>query len=168
MRRIGFGQWWTLVRRNLILKLRDRAQGIILLIQAPLFALLVGVVFGRLQPPANLSDPTSWMKFTGQVSGVEFLMVIAAVWFGCNNVARDVVGEWTVYQRERMVSLKLPSYVFSKLAVASALSLFQCLMLLAIVTFLCHLQGNFLANLDGAVRVVDGRRSTGIVRIGAS
>ena len=44
-------------------------------------------------------------------------MVVAAIWFGCNNAARDVVGEWTIFQRERMVNLKLPSYVFSKFAV---------------------------------------------------
>jgi hypothetical protein len=71
-------------------------------------------------------------------------MVVAAIWFGCNNAARDIVGEWTVYQRERMVSLKLPSYVFSKFAVAAALSLFQCATLFAIVQTICHLHGDFL------------------------
>jgi hypothetical protein len=72
---------------------------------------------------------------------------VAAVWFGCNNVARDVVGEWTVFQRERMVTLKLPSYVFSKLAIAATLSLFQCLALLCIVTWICGLQASFFSVL---------------------
>ena len=36
-RRFGFGQWLMLVRRNIVLKLRDRAQLVILLLQAPLF-----------------------------------------------------------------------------------------------------------------------------------
>src|ERR1035441_1631602 len=82
-----------------------------------------------------------------QVGGMEFLLVVAAIWFGCNNVARDIVGEWTVYQRERMVSLKLPSYIFSKFFVAGVLCLFQCLVLLGIVFLLCSLKGNFWESL---------------------
>ena len=49
--------------------------------------------------------------------------------------------------RERMVSLKLPSYVFSKFAVSAALSLFQCLLLLAIVRSISGLHGDFAATL---------------------
>jgi ABC transport system ATP-binding/permease protein len=144
VRKFGFGQWWTLVRRNMLLKARDRAQGIILLVQAPLLAVLLGCVFRALK----FSDMGKFSSdLIPHATGVEFLMVVAAIWFGCNNVARDIVGEWTVFQRERMVSLKLPSYVFSKLAVAAVLSLFQCLMLLGIVTFMCDLRGNFVTTL---------------------
>src|SRR6266496_1625588 len=143
VRKFGFGQWWTLVRRNILVKARDRAQGTILLVQAPLFGLLLGVVFGSLE----FSKFADWPKTVRHAVGLEFLLVVAAVWFGCNNVARDIVGEWTVFQRERMVSLKLPSYVFSKLAVSAVLSLFQCLVLLGIVTLMCHLKGNFLSSL---------------------
>jgi ABC transport system ATP-binding/permease protein len=141
-RGFGFGQWRTLVRRNFILKSRDVVQGAILLIQAPLFAILVGLVFSQLK-----TDPKEFQELAGQATGIEFLMVVAAVWFGCNNAARDIVGEWTVYQRERMVTLKLPSYVFSKLTVAAVLSLVQCTALLSIVRLMCHLQGDFLRSL---------------------
>jgi ABC transport system ATP-binding/permease protein len=144
VRKFGFGQWWTLVRRNFLLKLRDRAQGIILLVQAPLFAVLLGLVFKTLKF-SSIAEFSQ--KLMPHATGLEFLMVVAAIWFGCNNVARDIVGEWTVFQRERMVSLKLPSYVFSKLAVAAVLSLFQCLTLLGIVTFFCDLRGDFLTTL---------------------
>jgi ABC-type multidrug transport system ATPase subunit len=139
-RGFGFGQWWTLVRRNILLKARDRAQSIILLTQAPLFGILLGGVFGSLK----YSTVSDWDKVARNAGALEFLLVVAAVWFGCNNVARDIVGEWTVFQRERMVSLKLPSYLFSKLAIAAILCLFQCFTLLGIVTLICHLQGDFL------------------------
>ena len=46
-----------------------------------------------------------------------------------------------------MVSLKLPSYVFSKLAVAAVLCLFQCTVLLGIVTLMCDLKGGFFQTL---------------------
>jgi hypothetical protein len=144
-RGFGLGQWWTLVRRNVILKIRDRAQVIILLVQAPLFAILVGAVFGDLNKGKD--DAERLQKLFEKAPGVEFLLVVAAIWFGCNNSARDIVGEWTVYQRERMVSLKLPSYVFSKMTVAAALCLFQCAVLLGIVTLMCGLKADFLQTL---------------------
>jgi ABC-type multidrug transport system ATPase subunit/ABC-type multidrug transport system permease subunit len=150
-RGIGLGQWLTLVHRNFLLKARDKVQSAILLVQAPLFALLVGGVFRRLhEPNPALSPPLraeQWANLGGEIIGIEFLMVVAAIWFGCNNVARDIVGEWTVYQRERMVSLKLPSYVFSKVTIAALLGFCQCLALLAIVTWICHLKGDFLETL---------------------
>lgn len=141
VRKFGFGQWWTLVRRNYLLKIRDRAQLVILLVQAPLFGFLLGLVFKPLGPPTGVQT------ILEQAPPLEFLMVVAAIWFGCNNVARDIVGEWTVFQRERMVSLKLPSYIFSKLAIAAVLGLFQCCVLLGIVYVMCSLKGEFFATL---------------------
>ena len=140
VRKFGFSQWWTLVRRNYLLKVRDRAQLLILLAQAPLFGVLLGLVYGALQKVSSQAEPGETFA---QILGIEFLMVVAAVWFGCNNVARDVVGEWTVYQRERMVSLKLPSYIFSKFAIAAVLGLVQCAVLLGLVTVICNLQAPF-------------------------
>jgi ABC transport system ATP-binding/permease protein len=135
-RQFGFTQWLALVRRNVIVKLQDRAQTAILLIQAPLFAVLVALVNYPLR--ANHFD-----ELAQKLPIVHFLMVVAAIWFGCNNAARDIVGEWTIYKRERMVTLKLFPYVFSKLAVLFGLCIFQCGTMLAIVYFACGLKSNF-------------------------
>jgi len=137
-------QWFTLIRRNTILKVRDRMQFILLLLQAPLFAVLIRLVYKKLEDdtlntlPVHMDDVLS-----KQIMGMHFLMTVAAIWFGCNNAVRDIVGEWTVFQRERMVNLKLPSYVFSKFAILFVLCVFQCLLLLGIVYTACHLQGDF-------------------------
>ena len=147
-RRFGFGQWFMLVKRNLVLKVRDRAQLTILLLQAPLFAILIALVYNVIKEPASgANSPQTAQAFAemgANIVGLEFLMIVAAIWFGCNNAARDIVGEWTVFQRERMVNLKLPSYVFSKFAVLLGLCVFQCLTLLTIVYFACQLKGNYL------------------------
>jgi len=160
--RFNLTQWATLLRRNVILKMRDRAQLIITLLQAPLFAALIVLVFGASKEPPDInplvnaapsqsvadslqSAGKAFSEMGGNIAGIEFLMVVAAIWFGCNNAARDIVGEWTVYQRERMVNLKLPSYVFAKFAVLAALCTFQCLVLLGVVYFACGLKGNFAA-----------------------
>ncbi|MBB5056610.1 ABC-type multidrug transport system ATPase subunit [Granulicella aggregans] len=159
-RSFGIAQWWTLFRRNIVLRTRDRAQLIITLLQAPLFAVLIALVFGTVKEPDNLSKVLSapaqqaavslaqaqrdFSELSGNLAGIQFLLVVAAIWFGCNNAARDVVGEWSIYQRERMVNLKLPSYVFSKFAVLMGLCIFQCLTLLTVVYFGCDLHGSYL------------------------
>jgi ABC-type multidrug transport system ATPase subunit/ABC-type multidrug transport system permease subunit len=134
-RELGLGQWLALVKRNVIVRLQDKAQTIILLGQAPLFAILVTLVNYPLR--ASHFD-----EISEKLPIVHFLMVVAALWFGCNNAARDIVGEWTIYKRERMVTLKLFPYVFSKLTVLLALCTFQVGSMLAIVYFSCGLHSN--------------------------
>jgi ABC-type multidrug transport system permease subunit len=138
-RQFSLTQWLALVKRNVIVKLQDRAQTAILLIQAPLFAVLVALVDYPLR--ANHFD-----ELSQKLPTIHFLMVVAAIWFGCNNAARDIVGEWTIYKRERMVTLKIFPYVFSKLAVLMALCIFQCCSMLAIVYLSCGLHSNFLSD----------------------
>jgi ABC-type multidrug transport system ATPase subunit len=135
-RQFGMGQWLALVKRNLIVRLRDVAQTTFLILQAPLVAVLVVMLNYPLRP-GHLDE------LSQKLPGVHFLMVVAAIWFGCNNAARDIVGEWTIYKRERMITLKLFPYVFSKFAVLLGLCIFQCSTLLAIVYFICGLHSNF-------------------------
>lgn len=119
-RGFGIAQWWTLLRRNIVLRTRDCAQLIITLLQAPLFAVLIALVFGGVKEPDNLSKVLNvpaqqnavslakaqqdFGELSGNLAGIEFLLVVAAIWFGCNNAACYVVGEWSIYQRERMVN----------------------------------------------------------------
>jgi ABC-type multidrug transport system ATPase subunit/ABC-type multidrug transport system permease subunit len=135
-RELGLGQWLALVKRNVIVRLQDKAQTAILLVQAPIFAVLVWLINYPLR--ASHFD-----EISEKLPIVHFLMVVAAIWFGCNNAARDIVGEWTIYKRERMVTLKLFPYVFSKLAVLLGLCIFQVGSMLAIVYFSCGLHSNF-------------------------
>ncbi len=153
-RHFDLTQWFALVRRNYKVKVRDKAQTAILLLQAPLFAALISIVYAPLRASDGFPD------LTPKLAGVHFLMVVAAIWFGCNNAARDIVGEWTVYKRERMVTLKLVSYVFSKLAVLFALSLFQCVSLLGIVFLALQLKSNF--GYDMVVLILSAMVGTGL------
>jgi hypothetical protein len=115
---------------------------IFMALQATMFPILMCAIFRSLRRTA-FDTPAELGKFIGHISAVHFLLVIAAVWFGCNNAARDIVGEWAIYMRERMVSLKLPSYVLSKLGLLAAICLLQCTTLLAIVYPVCGLESGF-------------------------
>ena len=130
----SFVQWWILTKRYFTVKRKDLINTAILLLQAPIIAILVSLVF---QNNDNSSIPL-------------FLLVIAALWFGTSNSAREIVAEKAIYQRERMVNLKIHSYVFSKFAVLGFLCMIQCIILVGIVYAMLELDGNvylFLAVL---------------------
>lgn len=155
--RIHWGQWKTLADRNVIVRWRDKYQVALMALQAPIFAALIWGIFRDLDAPSH-HDPGLASSVVSNAVGIHFLMVVAAIWFGCNNAVRDVVGEWLIYKRERMVCLGLFSYVFSKLMILNAICICQCLMMLGIVYPACHLSGGFgqtflvlwLASLVGA------------------
>lgn len=138
-----FTQWIPLLQRNILLKFRDRMQTILMLLQAPLLAVLVALSF-RPEDTTQFQSLQDWTSFSSRLGSVHFLLVIAVIWFGCNNAARDIVGEWTVFHRERMVSVKLPSYLFSKMAALTLLCALQCAILLAIVYPACGLSAPLL------------------------
>ena len=142
-RTMGFSQWWTLVRRCFAIKLKDRVNTAILLAQAPIIALLIALVFGRQAAEEVTSE--NWPNVAGAVSTLVFLLSLAALWFGCSNSAREIVGEWAIYHRERMVNLKIPSYVASKFMVLGGLCVLQCVVLLGIVHWIAGLEGPWLA-----------------------
>ncbi|MGH9839216.1 MAG: FHA domain-containing protein [Blastocatellia bacterium] len=117
-RRFGLNQWLTLTRRYLEIKLNDKRNTALLLLQAPLIALILTVIVG---------DTPSDAKTL-------FIAAIISIWFGANNAVREIVAEAPIYTRERLVNLKIPSYVFSKYVVLSGIALLQCLLFVAILT----------------------------------
>lgn len=143
----GFFQWVTLVQRYFTLKLKDTTNTAILLAQAPIVAFLVVMVFGKDARQNNPADYEEWLAMAQKSSTSIFLMGLAALWFGCSNAAREIVGEWAIYHRERMVNLKLPSYIGSKYTVLGGLCFLQCLILTTVVFAGCGLRGSALGTL---------------------
>ena len=62
-----------------------------------------------------------------------FLLVVAALWFGCSTAAQQIVKERSIYRRERMVNVRLDCYVLSKFPLLALISMGQCLIMLGIV-----------------------------------
>lgn len=146
------GQLRLLLSRTFRIKARDRVGTAILLLQAPLIGLLLSIVFGAQSSavPAwclgalrQLADEHSeTLDLTSKLAALPavqdhapalFFLVVAAVWFGTSNAAREVVGERAIFRREKMVNLGVTNYVLSKFFVLSVLSALQCLTLLVIV-----------------------------------
>lgn len=135
-------QWLTLLRRGLVVKWKDRWNTGILLAQAPIVAILIVLVFGgEVRRPIN---DESWGDVARSLSMTIFMMGISSLWFGCSNAAREIVGEWAIYHRERMVNLRIGSYVASKLAILGGLCALQCLVLAGICSMGLPLRASWL------------------------
>lgn len=117
-RKFGVRQWLTLTRRYFAIKLADRKNTVLLLAQAPLVALVL----------AGITNDTA------NDGRTLFIAAVIAIWLGANNAIREIVSESQIYSRERLVNLKIPSYVLSKFAVLSGLGLIQCLLFVWILT----------------------------------
>jgi hypothetical protein len=81
------------------------------------------------------------MQSTSDHTGAIFFLVVAAVWFGTSNAAREIVGERAIYLRERMVNLGLVKYVLSKYVLLSLFCVIQCTLLLGITFFALGFNG---------------------------
>ncbi len=134
----ALAQWWTLVRRSLAIKRRSTLNTAVLLAQAPLIAGLIVLVYGK-QASAAVHE-NNWVDVATAVAIALFLQMLAALWFGCSNAVREIVSEWAVYQRERMVGLNLVSYLAAKLTVLGGLCAVQCAVLLGVVHWGCGLK----------------------------
>jgi ABC-type multidrug transport system ATPase subunit len=140
-------QAFLLMRRGLALKIRDRWNSSILLAQAPIIAALLVLVFGA--ATREDADLARWQQSGATTATVLFLMNIAAIWFGCSNAAREIVAEMAVFNRERMVGLRLTAYLASKLGLLSLIGLFQCVLLLLIVRSGCRIDAPWPPLLAG-------------------
>lgn len=155
------GQLGLLLSRYAKVKLRDVGGTAIMLLQAPIIGALLALVFGgqkdaipywclgalqELQRKAGGTasggtNALSAMETTPDHTAAIFFVVVASVWFGTSNAAREIVSETAIYRRERMVNLGLFNYVFSKYLLLSLFCVIQCTLLLGIVFFALGFNG---------------------------
>lgn len=125
-RRVGTAlrQWVVLSQRYLEIKLRDRRNTALLLLQAPIVALILAAISG------GTNDGTTL-----------FIAAVSAVWFGANNSIREIVAEEAIYRRERQANLRIPPYLLSKFSVLSGAALIQCGAFVGILVGLDRVKG---------------------------
>ncbi|KYF64786.1 FHA domain-containing protein [Sorangium cellulosum] len=158
------GQLRLLLSRYFKVKKRDIGGTLIMLLQAPIIGILLAIVFGGQEKaiPAwclgalqelgrraggadQSADVLKGMEVTTDHTAAIFFLVVAAVWFGTSNAAREIVSERAIYLRERMVNLGLVNYVLSKYLLLAVFCVIQCTILLAIVFFALGFHGGMQA-----------------------
>ncbi len=109
-----FRQLFMLIRRYARVLVRDYRNIALILAQAPLIALLLGLVFSA----GSDFLPVSFY----------FCVTISAIWMGGVNSIREVAREWKLFEREYRVGLSVAAFVTAKIAVLGLLALLQAAM----------------------------------------
>ena len=94
--------------------------------QCVLVAVLIVLLFGDIHEQEFPHDAQ-------QSAPIMFLLAISAIWFGCNNAAKEIVKESAIYAKERDVNLLAFSYLASKVLLLGVISLLQVALLLTVV-----------------------------------
>jgi ABC transport system ATP-binding/permease protein len=127
---VAVGQTPILVRRYVKTFSRDRRNVMILLLQVPILACGVALLF----KPDVFAAPGR-----GSPAGAAqlvFLLVTATIWLGSLDGAREIIKERAVVARERAVGVSLAAYLTSKVCVLFGLVSVQALVLLAVAAAL--------------------------------
>lgn len=126
-------QFLLLTRRYFNLQIHDRMNLLILLLQAPIIAVLI-VLIATGNSVHNVTTPGELTNHTDyDAQRTLFIVVASAIWFGIINAAREIVKEAQIYKRERSVNLAVLPYILSKVVVLGCLCLVQDFLLLVIV-----------------------------------
>jgi ABC-type multidrug transport system permease subunit len=123
----------VLARRYFDVMAGDTVNTSLLLLQTPILAILVSLAFGDISGDTTI--PVA-LRIAAQQYHIRFSLALAAIWCGTSNAAREICKERAIYLRERMVNLRIGSYVLSKILILSLLSLIQCGVLLGVTELL--------------------------------
>lgn len=121
-----------LTRRYLDLMVRDWRNLLLLLLQAPIIALLLLLAS---HTSALVGIKAADLVQRDEAKTVVFMLATISVWFGIINAAREIAKESAIFARERLVNLRIGSYLFSKIIGLGLLSLVQSVLVLLVIGF---------------------------------
>lgn len=106
---------------------------LILLLQAPVIGLILSFLYDRNTFSADLATKPGSSPPVKDAPELLFLIVIAALWFGTVNSARELTKERPIFMREQLAGVRVWPYLLSKVAILSFHCLAQSSLLLWIV-----------------------------------
>jgi len=121
-----YQQYLWLSRRYFKIKTNDKINSVVMLLQAPIIAILICIIFDEIN------------------SAVPFITALSAIWFGTNNAAREIVSELPIFKRERMFNMDISPYVLSKISVLAFFSIIQSAIFIGIL-YLRYSSSNLVA-----------------------
>ena len=121
-------QFFILSSRYFEIMQKDLRNLAIVLLQAPIIAFLLAMVFER-----NIFDTDPKVGDGNAALIILFFLVCVSIWFGTSNAAREIIKEKAIYERERMINLQILPYILSKFIILSIICGIQCAILLGIV-----------------------------------
>jgi ABC transport system ATP-binding/permease protein len=125
-------QWAILTKRYFDLINRDKINLAIALMTAPAGISLINFAL-RDKDPFILGDKAD-PGLPGLALQVLFVFTCASLWVGLSSSIQEIVKESAIYLRERLVNLRIFSYIGSKLAVLSILAVLQTILIVLTIS----------------------------------
>ena len=137
-RRVRLG---VMMRRAVLSRLRNRANMVTTLLEAPLLAGLIATVLRWSED----GDYTFASAF--HIPTYLFMSLVVAMFLGLTNSADEVIRDRVLLQRERNYTKNVAGYILSKMLALGAVSLVQDIIYLAIGNAILEVRGMFLPYL---------------------
>ncbi len=131
----------TFVSRSFKMKFRGRTNQIITFIEAPLLALIIAFIL------RHTTTATYSYHNNNNVFIYVFVSLIAFIFLGMSNSIEEILGERRIVLRERLMNLKMSSYLFSKIITLCFFGLVQATLYHAIASLILGIQGLGLASI---------------------
>ena len=130
-------QFVVLLKRAFISKLRNPANLLTTILEAPLLALLTGMVLRYSE--SDVYDFASAFHIPTYL----FLSLVVAMFLGLTNSVDDIIRDRPVLMRERNLDVRLIYYVLAKALTLAAFAVIQCALFAWIGNWLLALRGGF-------------------------
>ncbi|MEI8312524.1 MAG: ATP-binding cassette domain-containing protein, partial [Verrucomicrobiota bacterium] len=130
-------QFVVLLKRAFISKLRNPANLLTTILEAPLLALLTGMVLRYSE--SDVYDFASAFHIPTYL----FLSLVVAMFLGLTNSVDDIIRDRPVLMRERNLDVRLIYYVLAKALTLAAFAVIQCALFAWIGNALLALRGGF-------------------------
>ena len=134
-------QFRTLLRRSFISKLRNRANIWITMGAAPVLAFLIGTLL-RYSESGKYDFASAF-----HIPTYLFLGLLVAMFLSLTNSADDIIRDRVILQRERNLDVRLPYYIFSKMASLAVFAFVQCVLFILIGNYILGIRGMFWIHL---------------------
>ena len=132
-----FRQFGVLLRRAFLSKLRNRANLLTTVLEAPLLALLTGMVL-RYSESAVYDFASAF-----HIPTYLFLALVVAMFLGLTNSVDDIIHDRAVLMRERNLNVNLGFYVTAKVLSLAFFAIIQCALFAVIGNALLSLRDGF-------------------------
>jgi ABC-type transport system involved in cytochrome c biogenesis permease component len=132
-----FRQFSILLRRAFLSKLRNKANLLTTVLEAPLLALLTGMVLRYSE--SSVYDFASAFHIPTYL----FLALVVAMFLGLTNSVDDIIHDRSVLMRERNLNVNLGYYILAKVLTLGFFAIIQCALFTLIGNALLSLRDGF-------------------------
>lgn len=130
-------QFLILLQRSFISKLRNRANLLTTLVEAPLLAFLIGAVL-RYSESSNYDFASAF-----HIPTYLFLSLVVAMFLGLTNSVDDIIRDRPVLLRERNLNVRLGYYLIAKVITLTLFAILQCAFFTLIGNAMLSIRGFF-------------------------